>query len=349
MTDNTPPWPLLARYLANEATPDERQTVSDWLLADDANQRAFADIRLRWLQTGSLTRSPIPPSNPAAVWNRYIAPQLTTQPDAVVRPLLMHRRWFEPGRWQLAAAVAGLLLLAYGGYRQFSANVIPPQVAATTVGKRAVLTLPDGSRVWLNADSRLEYPKKFTGSLREVRLTGEAFFDVTHNPRQPFVIRLATASVRVLGTSFNVRAYPGDATVKTTVVTGRVAFIPNPTTPPTANRPASDTTFILPNHHATQAVQTLVVVDEPVVARNEVAWKDNQLVFDQTPMHEVAQTLERWYGLPVQLTDAIADCPLTATFEGQSLREVMDLLSRTGQFQYALTTKNVSISGRPCR
>ncbi|WP_020604683.1 FecR domain-containing protein [Spirosoma spitsbergense] len=349
MNDNLPPWPLLARYLANEATPDEQQTVSNWLRADKANQRAFAEIRLRWLQTGSLTQPVAPPSDPAAVWDRYIAPQLTTQSDTVVRPLFTHRTWFGSGRWQLAAAVAGLLLLAYGGYRQFSTDATPPQVAATTVGKRAMMILPDGSRVWLNADSRLEYPKKFTGSLREVRLRGEAFFDVTHNPRQPFVIRLATASVRVLGTSFNVRAYPGDATVKTTVVTGRVAFIPNPATQPTAIRPASDTTFILPNHHVTQAVQTLAVTEEPVVARNEVAWKDNQLVFDQTPMREVAQTLERWYGLPVQLTNAIADCPLTATFEGQSLHEVMDLMSRTGQFQYTLTTKNVRISGRPCR
>lgn len=345
MNDNALPWPLLARYLADEVSPDERRTVDDWIAATDANQRMFDQIRHRWLHSVLLNKT-APSSDSAAVWDRYVAPHLPTGQEIPVRPLAVFRQRLGWLTWPMAAATAGLLL--YAGYRQFIPELTAPQVAATTtVGSRAMLTLPDGSRVWLNADSKLEYPKTFAGPLREVRLTGEAFFDVTHNPKQPFVIRLATASIRVLGTSFNVRAYPGDGTVKTTVVTGRVAFIANK--PVSGQRAAAaDTLFILPNHHVTQAVQTGAVAEEPVVAANETAWKDNRLVFEQTPLREVAQTLERWYGLPVYLEGGIDNCPLTATFSGQSLGDVLDLISRTGRFTSKLTTEKATLSGRPC-
>jgi len=346
MNDNTPPWPLLARYMAGEVTSDERRTIDDWTAATDANQRLFDQLQHRWLHSVSSEKTALP-SDSADVWDRYVAPRLPAGQETPVRPLPVFRRWLGWMTWPMAAAVAGLLL--HAGYRQFIPSPTAPQVAATTTGKRMLLTLTDGSRVWLNADSKLEYPKKFDGSLREVRLTGEAFFDVAHNPKQPFVIRLATASIRVLGTSFNVRAYPGDATVETTVVTGRVAFVPNkPAGPPVAVRP-SDTTFVLPNHHAIQAVHTLAVTEEPVVAANETAWKENRLVFEQTTLRNVARTLERWYGLPVYLAGGIDDCPLTATFSGQSLREVLDLIGRTGRFEYELTTEKATISGHSCR
>ncbi|WP_019987356.1 FecR domain-containing protein [Rudanella lutea] len=341
MNDNTL-WPLLARYLANEATSDERQSVEKWLATSDANRRLFERVQQQYRTAD--TFSTLPESDPSAVWERHIAPRLSETDAPVVRPL---RTGWLSRTWRVAAAVVVLCLSVYGLY-EFIQSQTNAQVAQTPVGKRTLLTLPDGSRVWLNADSRLEYPKTFDGSLREVRLVGEAFFDVTHNPRQPFVIRLATASIRVLGTSFNVRAYPGEQTVKTTVVTGRVAFVPNRKSAMARSQP-SDTLFITPNRHVIQQVETMAVAEETVVAQKEAAWKDNQLVFDQTPMSEVARTLERWYGVTVTLERPdLANCPLTATFEGQSLTEVMDLLSRTGRFRYKLNNNELTIGGQGC-
>lgn len=342
-------WQRIARYLANETTDDERRAVDEWLAESEANRQAFRSIQQHWTHT----QTDLPDSDPASVWDRHIAPRLLADElaETPVLPLHSSLPWWQrrAGQWRVAAAVAGILLGSYALYYRFQREPTP-QVAQNPVGKRSLITLSDGSRVWLNADSKLEYPKKFSGSLREVRLVGEAFFDVTHNPSQPFVIRLETASIRVLGTSFNVRAYPGDASVKTTVVTGRVAFVPNkPAQTVDASRPPADTVFVLPNHHVIQQLQTRAVMEEMVVAQKETAWKDNRLVFDQTPMHEVARTLERWYGTRVTLeTPALTNCPLTATFEGQSLREVMDLMTRTGRFHYTLTDGDLTIRGQGC-
>jgi transmembrane sensor len=345
-TENTP-WEALARYLGNDPAPDDRRVVENWLAQSEANRQTLE--RLEQLWTTPLPNTP--ETDPAAVWERRIAPHLTNDEDSTpVRPL--HRAWWQPvaRSWRVAASIAGIALIGLATYRSVWREAPPAQVAQNPVGKRSLITLSDGSRVWLNADSRLEFPRKFAGSLREVRLVGEAFFDVKHNPAQPFVIRLETASIRVLGTSFNVRAYPGDATVKTTVLTGRVAFVPNKAATQNTARSSADTLFVTPDHRVVQQVQTLAVAEEPVMARKETAWKDNRLVFDQTPMSEVARTLERWYGLPVRLERTeLANCPLTATFEGQSVREVMDLIGQTGRFRYSLSDTELIIKGSGCQ
>lgn len=350
MIDDTISWALLGRYITKEATPDERQIVDNWLASSEANRLTFQRVQQRYASPTSQTPMPDEESDAGAVWNRYIAPHLSETDNVRPMPVRQFVWWQQPSLRRVASLVLlmGLMAALYWSTTLFKAE---PALAVqqNPEGKRSLITLPDGSRVWLNADSRLEFPKKFDGPLREVRLVGEAFFDVTHNPSQPFVIRLATASIRVLGTSFNVRAYPGDPTVRTTVVTGRVAFVPNrDATQPMVGKSA-DTTFILPNHHVVQQVNTLAVTEAPVMAQKEIAWKENRLVFDQTPMSEVARTLERWYGLHVVLEQpTLANCPLTATFEGQSIQEVMDLIGRTGQFQYTLTNNDLIIRGRPC-
>ncbi|AQG78274.1 FecR family protein [Spirosoma montaniterrae] len=346
MTYDDPFWEQLARYFANEATDDERRLIDEWLAATEENRQLFRHLQQRWQQP---VKPDLPESNAADVWERRIGPLITTDDVPTVRPLPVGG-WLPGGWWRVAAAVAGLLLGGMLLYRLWLPAQPTLQVAQNALGTRSRITLPDGSRVWLNADSRLEFPKQFKGTMREVRLTGEAFFDVAHNPRQPFVIRLETASIRVLGTSFNVRAYPDDAAVKTTVVTGRVAFIPNKAPRQTARQPAQpDTLFLTPNQHVVQQTQTLQAVTEPVVAQHEAAWKDNRLVFEQTPMAEVARTLERWYGVSVTLERPdLARCPLTATFDGQSLPDVMNLLARTGRFQYTLTNQTLIIRGRGC-
>lgn len=350
MTDDTIFWALLGRYITNEATPDERQTVDTWLASSEANRLTFRRVQQHYTSPTSQPPLPEMESDPGAVWDRYIAPHLSEVEK--VRPLPVRPSvWWQQKALLRVAGLVLLLGLIAALYRSTTLFETESVLAfqQNPAGKRSLITLPDGSRVWLNADSRLEFPKKFDGPLREVRLVGEAFFDVTHNAKQPFVIRLATASIRVLGTSFNVRAYPGDPTVRTTVVTGRVAFVPNRDAARVNAASPVDTAFILPDHHVIQQVKTLAVAQAPVIARKETAWKENQLVFDHTPMSEVARTLERWYGLHVVLDQPeLAHCPLTATFEGQSIQNVMDLIARTGQFQYKLTTNDLIISGRPC-
>ncbi len=348
-------WTLIGKVLANEATNAERQEFNDWLSAHPEKQPVIDGLRRFYLTPDAKMADE--PLDMAAAYERLqrrIESELH-QPDEIpAQPLWSVRRWAS-----LAAAASLIITVGVWAWSQF------PSTPASAVlieqinqkGTRSQIRLADGSTVWLNADSHLSYPKTFTGALREVTLEGEAFFTVTHNPKQPFVVRLKTGSVRVLGTSFNIRAYPGDSTVETSVVTGRVAFIPRPVTNGPQPRPdpkgaavtQTDTLFLLPNVKAIQSLNRQSTATQPTVATNQIAWTESKLVFRSTPMGEVAKTLERWYGTPVTLEgESLRQCPLTGTFQNQSLREVMTLIAMTNRFQYELTPSKVTIKGPGC-
>lgn len=350
---NSVDWILLGKVIAGEATVTERHQFDDWLAAHPDQQSVVDSLRQFWLTPDA---KPNPADQTVAEAFERLQERINGQSNPVevpVRPLWSWQPW---AGWATAASVA--LVVGFLSWQQWRpATVARPLVEQVNPkGTRSQIHLADGSTVWLNADSHLTYPKTFTGSVREVSLVGEAFFTVTHNPKQPFVVRLKTGSVRVLGTSFNVRAYQGDSTVETAVVTGRVAFIPQPKagSPRRTGRdpstpPASDTLFLLPNNKAIQSLTRQSVVARPTVAANQIAWTESKLVFRNTPMGEVAKTLERWYGTPVTLeSESLTQCPLTGTFQNQSLREVMSLIALTNRFQYELTASRLTIKGTGC-
>ena len=348
-------WILTGKVFADEATDAERQQFNDWVAAHPEQQQLLETMRQFWL-TSDITL----PTGQLDVAGAFERLQQRIESEQLmaktpVRPLWPVRRWVG---WVAAASLAITIGVWAWNQRQLEPPAKPIAIVEqiNQKGTRSQIRLADGSIVWLNADSHLHYPKAFTGKLREVTLEGEAFFKVTHNPKQPFVVRLATGSVRVLGTSFNIRAYPGDSTVETSVVTGRVAFVPKSAggsnqvqTGQRQATPQKDTLFLTPNLKAIQSLTRQSITTQPTVAANQIAWTESKLVFRNTPMGEVAKTLERWYGTPVTLErESLRQCPLTGTFQNQSLREVMTLIAMTNRFQFDLTPSQVTIKGTGC-
>lgn len=346
-------WTLIGKVITGEATPAERQQLENWLAAHPEQQPVVDSLRQLWLTPHAKTD---PADQTVAEAFERLQQRIRSQTAPAEKPVRPLWSWQPWAGWAAAASVALVIgFLSWPKWR-LTTNSLPLVEHVNPKGTRSQIHLADGSTVWLNADSHLSYPKTFTGSLREVFLEGEAFFTVTHNPKQPFVVRLKTGSVRVLGTSFNIRAYAGDSTVETAVVTGRVAFISQPVArsqrrmsrgQPTP--PVLDTLFLLPNSKAIQSLTRQSVVARPTVAANQIAWTESKLVFRNTPMGEVAKTLERWYGTPVTLEgELLSQCPLTGTFQNQSLREVMNLIAMTNRFHYELTASRVTIKGPGC-
>lgn len=347
-------WTLAGKVFTDEATDAEREQFNDWLTAHPDQKPLLDNLRQFWLSAD--TTLPTEGIDVAGAYERLQQriDHEQEQPDGrPLRPRWSGRRW---AGWAAAASLA--IAIGVWALGQFQSVFAPPILVEqiNQKGTRSQIRLADGSLVWLNADSRLHYPKAFTGALREVTLEGEAYFKVVHNPKQPFVVRLATGAVRVLGTSFNIRAYPGDSTVETSVMTGKVAFVPKPVTTATPAQPGRkstatrpDTLFLLPNTKAVQSLTRQSVATQPTVALNQIAWTESKLVFRNTPMGEVAKTLERWYGTPVTLEgESLRQCPLTGTFQNQSLREVMTLIALTNRFQFDLTPSQVTIRGAGC-
>lgn len=161
----------------------------------------------------------------------------------------------------------------------------------TPRGGQYKLTLSDGSRVWLNAESSLSYPTVFSGKERVVELKGEAYFEVAHNNKQPFIVKTAVQKVKVLGTSFNINAYDNENRTITTLVTGRVQI---------NDKSDRKLKLLSPLQQAVNNGSDISI--ENVEADLYTSWKDGKFRFRSTPLPEVLRQIERWYDLQIDYT-----------------------------------------------
>jgi ferric-dicitrate binding protein FerR (iron transport regulator) len=194
--------------------------------------------------------------------------------------------------WTVAASLIALIGLSMFFY-QSTLAVVETKHYATKPGERAKVTLSDGTQIWLNAGSFLKYPKEFKGDTREVYLTGEAFFDVAKDKKHPFIIHTDKMDTKVLGTSFNVQAYPDQRTQEVSVMTGRVNVKSTVTEENVYVTPGQKVVFKSKNNKL-QAFK-----DVPV---NTISlWRKNIIVFEDTPMPEVIATINRNYNVAIEI------------------------------------------------
>jgi transmembrane sensor len=297
-------WELLVRYAERDCALADRERFDRWLEAD-RRHRAFYDVIA--LGAGDVTPPLDPP--PAPRW------RVAQRGD---------RAWMAraPRRlgWLLAAAllVAAALLAARRRADRLTENAaVAERTVVTRPAERAIVRLGDGTQIVVAAQSTLRYPATQAGGAREVDVSGEAYFEVAHDDRRPFVVHANGATISDLGTAFDVRAYPSDARVRIVVAAGRVAV-----------RAARDARIVDRGTLAlwdTSGAVTMRAVDP----QRFVAWTTGTLVFDATPLDEMAKDLARWYGTPVALGDAsLARRDFTGSFDRESLHDVLTIIGR---------------------
>lgn len=267
----------------------------------------------------------------------------------------------------IAAAAAVLITGSILFSRLLTENRRPPQASktgnstneiVTRKGSKTSIRLPDGTQVWLNGDSKISYMDNFQGATREVQLTGEAFFDVVKDQTRPFIIHTQTVDVKVLGTAFNVRSYPGERKTETALIRGLVEVtvrnkpgkiiirpneklsVDNETVTGKTGKAAINTDRITPGIK----IEKLAVlpVDSNLAA---TAWVNNKLAFDNEPFEEVAFKLERWYNVTVVIKEeSLKKLRFSGVFENEALPEVMEALRlTTGRFSYQIKDAQVTV------
>jgi ferric-dicitrate binding protein FerR (iron transport regulator) len=246
-------------------------------------------------------------------------------------------------------AIAGLATwysIGKKGDEHFANGIKLPEnseVVTSEKGKRSMLTLEDGTQVWLNADSHLAYSTDFTsGTTREVFLEGEAFFEVTENKDKPFIVNTGSLSVKVLGTAFNVKSFEKDATVETTLVHGKVQI---------ETSVNDNNVFLFPNQQAVFVKQSgQVIVQNQIEAMEYVGWKSGKLYFKNETFGAIVRELERWYDVKIHLEGKqLLECSFSAKIDNKPLEEVLELFKATGpSLNYRIEGNEVFISGELC-
>jgi ferric-dicitrate binding protein FerR (iron transport regulator) len=240
-----------------------------------------------------------------------------------------------------------------------ASNEISLQIQKTPRGAKSVFTLADGTKVIMNADSKLKYPQNFTGATREVYLTGEAFFDVVHNAQVPFIIHTDKMNIKVLGTEFNVKSYPEDSTSETTLIHGMVEVTLNdrpddriilkPTEKLIVSKSgkekfSSEIQKTLSVHSAELLISSLHYISKSDSAVVETSWVDNKLVFQDESFGKLAEDMSRKYDVSIQFSNgAIRNFKFTGIFEKETITEALNALQLTEKFKYKIDGTTITI------
>ena len=316
---------VILEYIRNTASTEKRGQVDGWLKEDPENEKALLQIARIYYANQTQER---------------IASRDTLQVYQKVHKQIQGRaKIFWLKRFSVAAAcfLAGLIvssMISFGGQDVIlgSPHMITIQANA---GMRTHFNLPDGTVAYLNSGSKLSYPSLFDKEERHVTLSGEAYFEVTHNPEQPFVVSVQEdrMRVKVLGTEFNLQAYEGEDLIQTTLVSGSVDI--EVIKEGVVNRK----THLNPSDKAVYDVVKDKVNIYIVNTKYETSWKDGCLIFKNMPLPQVLKELSYFYNVKFEVqNDIINSYCFTGTFQDKQLSQVLDYLRITSQIGYEIRT-----------
>tara|TARA_R110001592_G_scaffold101098_2_gene286284 strand:- start:2746 stop:3729 length:984 start_codon:yes stop_codon:yes gene_type:complete len=317
---------LLLSYLKGEATEAELQQVEAWLALDEGNAALLDKWKKAWQHADAMTD-----------FSAIDVDKNWSQVQSKIQPKKAKQVFLLPKIWRVAAAILLIATVAFLG-REFmnsSAGEMQTLMAASLNGEAAVL--PDGSQVWLKEGSSITFPEEFSSEQREVTLKGEGFFEVTHNPEQPFIVKAKQTETRVLGTSFNLNASQEGERIELVLMTGKVRFSTQ-----------EEVVVLSPGDQ--------VMIDEiGKLSKKEnsngnfLAWKTGTLTFENTPMKQVMEDIANAYGITYKFENsAFMNCPLTTRFENESIENVLQAIEALFDIEINENNGTYIIKGNGC-
>lgn len=323
---------LLARYVAGTTTPDEQAQVKAWLAQSTDHAQELARFERVW-EASTQVRPPAMEVDVEAAWSK-VNKRITAKNEQV-EPKVLPLRKPSFAAWRVAASVLVVLGLGWLGYRWMT----PIEKAETAVVKTQKntleQTLPDGTKVFLNENSALTAAADFNEETRTVTLKGEAYFDVKRDETRPFIINANGTEVRVLGTSFNVKAY--DNHVRVAVTSGKVQF----------STPKQKVVLVKDEAAATSEADTIIKL--PALNFNEMAYRTRVFVFEKTNLSDVVASLREGYHADIRLgSRRLENCLLTARFEKESLDTTLSVIAETLNLRVVRRGNSILLDGSGC-
>lgn len=298
---------LLVKYLLGEATTEEQALAAQWIEASDANKRYFENFKLIWEHSRKLAVTST--VNEEEAWLRF--KQRIAEP---AKPKTIELR--PNFAWARAASI--LLVIAVGGLlTYFIANRGPEMIALNSGNNVLIDTLPDGSVVTLNKQSTLSYPEDFDGDTRALALTGEAFFNVTPDKNKPFIISVNEVTVKVVGTSFNVKST--NAKTEVIVETGIVSV-----------KKKQNEVKLNPHEKATVLQSGDTIATEGTDDALYNYYRTKEFVCNSTPLWRLVDVLNDAYGVNIIIGNSrLKNLELTTTFRDEPIEKVLDIIKET--------------------
>ena len=356
---------LLALHLSGEASPEDKEELHQ-LLKQHPEAHYFCETLTEYWtlppQSGSDNiQEDIHFQQILAIAEERDNKEASPEPVIKARPAVFSLKFFLIAASFLAAVVSAAFIY----YRPFRNQPVASNVSEVLVkaGARSYMLLPDGTKVWLNSESKLTYQGSFNGSIREVTLEGEAFFDVVKDKTRPFIVHTSDLDIKVLGTAFNVKSYPQEELIEATLIHGMIEVT-------NKNQPASPKVILKPHeklvfnrssaigpqpvpangerriHNFKAPVISVTALPKTIAdsAVTETSWKYNRLVFDNESFREIARRMERWYNVKINFrNEKAANSLIHVTFINETIEEALQALQLATPFTYSIKGSEIEI------
>lgn len=346
------PWNLLRRFAKGQLLESELTDLEQWRQSSELNQLIFDEIVsdenfVKQLEAGQWDDN-------SKHWDAVLAKLTPAEPK-----IIFNRQRF----YQISAIAASLLILIglsiawlYSSWKNRGFSEDNFTYIYSPRGQRTQVILPDSTKVWLNSETSIRYPVSFNKKAREVTIEGEAFFKVTKNAKKPFYVKTSDLRVKVYGTSFNVKAYPNEKYIETTLIEGKLSVIPNSKPDAPENeiflKPKDKLKFPKPGIIEADSVTTAIKkslaqkkqdkkdMPKMLLSRNinsdpENLWKDGKLIFMDEKFGDMAIKLERWYDVKIHFeNEKIKNFRFTGKIDKETINQAMEALKISSQNSY---------------
>ena len=321
---------LIGKILSGEASTDECKQFDQWLEQSDENKELYEAYQNFW--NHSEISEPIPDLK-LLIQKRQ--PKASTYAPQNIKPQK------SKAYWAIAASFGALFIISifiFSNYLQQDQNsdFIASKLTrkSNPIGQKSKIMLPDGSSVWLNSDSELIYQDDFSDSIRLVKLSGEAFFEVVKDTLKPFVVETQAMKATVLGTSFNVNAFSELEEVTVALATGKLSVTSN----------TNESEVLTPGIAANLNKKTLQITTREIDVDQIASWKNGVLVFESEDFQSVIKKLERWYGVNVTIQGEVSsEWKFTGYFDNEYLKNILEVIIHGKNLKYKLEGKNVTL------
>ena len=320
---------LIGKYLAGEASEHERETVSLWVRQNDENERYFNQMRT--IFDKAATVKDVPEFDVDAAWSKVKADlngRSATIPIQKNKPINF---WYRAAAIAIIASGIGWYLLTSTG-----SSYAPKEVVAEAATRTD--TLPNGANVFLNKQTHLAYEFDKKSKTHEVKLKGEAYFDIKKTRKEEFVIDVGDVFIQDIGTSFNVKAYPESDEVEVLVEEGEVRFY-------TANNPGIN--LKAGGKGVYNRRTETFTVDEP--EPNITAYKTRSFVFSGTDLKSVAESVNNVYEKQFVVPAHLETCTITVSFRDEPVEEIAAIIAETLALEYTDDGNEIVFTGDGCR
>lgn len=361
---------LTVNFLSRGTTPEEEKMLLEWIVSDTNNCKYYRELYMAWLS--SAQNGKLNPDQEEYALNQVHKKAFEV---SIAEKRLQIRKARKAGLkkiFRYAASVAILVVTTYIVTRYFSDYKSNLQISEMTYeahyGSRAYAVLPDGSKVWLNSGSKLVILQGYNVLDREVKLTGEAFFDVETNAAKPFIVKAGELSIKATGTSFNVKAYPEERLITTTLVEGTV-FIeevsghekkfeikinpnqsvsyPRPVSTVAGEKEKDDTTGLANDVQIeeTSAPQALPTIVNHASTEALISWMRERWVIDNENFGSLATQLERRYNVNIRFeSEKLKAYRFTGTIERETVEQMFEVFRYSIPLKYTIDKGIVSIT-----